>query len=656
MSVTAARLARVVALLALLAAVAVARYAALTDSVTVDEPSHLLAGYVAIERGDYRLSPDHPPLARMLLSWPLATSGAVFLPPGATSPEAAAAWRSGDFFRLGRELCETWNEGQRLVGRGRTLAIGLLALLLATIYRVARGIFGEAGATVALVAAAFDPTLLAHGHLATMDAPFSLAVLVALVAWNAWLRRPDGKRLAVATAAVAAVLLVKFSAFAVLPALPAMAIAARRAEPSRLPWRRLALAGTALAGGAFLAIWATYQFRFAAAVGPDAATATMHVLSDAGRPLPTTPAGAWESVLHDPATGADRPGLATPALRFLHSARILPEAYLYGLAYVAKKGSARAAYLRGDYSMRGFASYFGWAFAIKTPLATLALAALGTATLLAGAWGGRRKAAMAVGPAWPPLAWGLLTFAVAYLFLLTGSALNLGVRHLLPVLPLVWLAAGAAWPRETGSPLGRFRAGAVALLLLVLAAGTVAQAPRLIGYFNEAVGGWRQGHLYLADSNLDWGQDLLRLEERLRRAPPQGPVWLAQASDPPLPRGLGELGTRWLFGRDLHSPDPTPIAGGLYVISATELLGVYRPLARAASWRDPRLPARFEKAAEEHRLLPGATPPGELGAYEALRRLRLISRLAQREPDERVGTSLFLFDLSDGEVAEMTTP
>ncbi len=45
-------------------------------------------------------------------------------------------------------------------------------------------------------------------------------------------------------------------------------------------------------------------------------------------------------------------------------------------------------------------------------------------------------------------------------------------------------------------------------------------APRLIGYFNESVGGWRNGHLYLADSNLDWGQDLLRLEELLRREPP----------------------------------------------------------------------------------------------------------------------------------------
>lgn len=42
-------------------------------------------------------------------------------------------------------------------------------------------------------------------------------------------------------------------------------------------------------------------------------------------------------------------------------------------------------------------------------------------------------------------------------------------------------------------------------------------------------------------------------------------------------------------------------------------------------------------------------------AFEVLRRLRLIARLAQRPPDERVGTSLFVFRLSDEQVAEATS-
>ena len=36
--------------------------------------------------------------------------------------------------------------------------------------------------------------------------------------------------------------------------------------------------------------------------------------------------------------------------------------------------------------------------------------------------------------------------------------------------------------------------------------------PDHLAYFNQVVGGPRQGHHYLVDSNLDWGQDLKRLK------------------------------------------------------------------------------------------------------------------------------------------------
>jgi hypothetical protein len=39
--------------------------------------------------------------------------------------------------------------------------------------------------------------------------------------------------------------------------------------------------------------------------------------------------------------------------------------------------------------------------------------------------------------------------------------------------------------------------------------------PDHLAYFNEFVGGPARGHLYLDDSNIDWGQDLKRVERRL---------------------------------------------------------------------------------------------------------------------------------------------
>lgn len=684
------RLTSIFAAVGLAAAIALAGYGASTDSLTVDEPSHLVAGYTALAFGDYRLSPDHPPLARMLLALPLLGGGTVWRPPPLDTAETAEAWRSGDFFTLGRDFLESWNDGQERARASRWLAIGLLAVLLATIWLAARRHFGAAGGAVALWVAAFDPTLLAHGHLATIDVPFALAALATLLAADAWLARPSAGRLALVAAFFAAAALTKFSFFALLPALLAMAIAAGRGQAARETWRRIALGGVALAAATLVATWAAYGFRFAAAAGDDAAAATMHVLGDHGRPRPATPAGAWETVLHDPATGADRRGLAAPLLSFARDKRLLPEAYLYGAAYVAKKGLTRASYLRGSYATDGFASYFPWAFAIKTPLPTIALIALGLGTLGFRAWRRRQASQTAL----TPFAWGSLVFAAVYLTALLSSALNLGVRHLLPIMPLLAIPAGAAWPKRNsvgadvqpreisgvgaglrsrpvegghGSPPLHQDSPSVSfpilrpvivLLLVWLTVGTLSASPWLIGYFNESIGGWRNGHRYLADSNIDWGQDLLRLEEHLRRNPPATPLWIVQAGDPPLPRGLARMEPRWLFGEGSHAPHPAPVAGGLYVISATELLGVYRPLARAETWRDPRWIERFEQLADQaasRRHEPAAATSAP-DAYEALRRLRLISRLAQREPDERVGTSLFLFRLSDAQVAEATAP
>jgi hypothetical protein len=56
-------------------------------------------------------------------------------------------------------------------------------------------------------------------------------------------------------------------------------------------------------------------------------------------------------------------------------------------------------------------------------------------------------------------------------------------------------------------------ASAAAVALLWVAAGNLRVAPRYLQYFNEAAGGPAHGHEVLIDSNIDWGQDLLRLRE-----------------------------------------------------------------------------------------------------------------------------------------------
>ena len=301
--------------------------------------------------------------------------------------------------------------------------------------------------------------------------------------------------------------------------------------------RTLATGTAALAVVTIVAIWAAYGFRFAAAAGTEAGRLHLQVPMDYGQPPPKSPAVAWETVLHDPATAADRRGPLVPLLRAAHSIRLLPEAYLFGIAFVDKKSEGRAAYLRGEYSTQGFPSYFPWALAVKTPLATL--------LLFVGRPGGSGLSDAAGRRQLDPLAIGLGVFAAAYFVTLARSGLNIGYRHLLPVTAVLAIAAGGLAPSLFPARARRPLSVAVGAALAWLVAGTLLAAPHWIGYFNEAAGGWRNGHRYLADSNLDWGQDLLRLRARLVRESATTPVWLAQAGDPPLPQ---DLAVRWLWG------------------------------------------------------------------------------------------------------------
>jgi hypothetical protein len=87
--------------------------------------------------------------------------------------------------------------------------------------------------------------------------------------------------------------------------------------------------------------------------------------------------------------------------------------------------------------------------------------------------------------------------------------INIGIRHVLPIYPLLAVSAGCAmatlWPRR--------RAVVVAIVVAEIIVSARAH-PDYLAYFNAFAG--REPQRILLDSNLDWGQDLLRLEERLR--------------------------------------------------------------------------------------------------------------------------------------------
>ena len=252
---------------------------------------------------------------------------------------------------------------------------------------------------------------------------------------------------------------------------------------------------------------------------------------------------------------------------------------------------------------------------------------------------------------------GLTSFTVVYVAVAVSSDMNLGHRHLLPIYPPMLILCGRAvwWLR---SRVGQWLVGA-AVCLLVYANASI--YPDYLAYFNELIGGPDQAHRYLVDSNLDWGQDLKRLAAYTRDHP-ERTIKLAYfgSADPQYYGVACEMMPSQL---DFGGP-PAELSGGTYVVSLTQLFGVYTRQVRDEFWA--RAINRQQYAALTHRLAQPASPDLTAeqaaerayaqGRLEAARRWRLINRLKTRPPDERIGRTMFVFHLSQSEIDAYLSP
>lgn len=222
-----------------------------------------------------------------------------------------------------------------------------------------------------------------------------------------------------------------------------------------------------------------------------------------------------------------------------------------------------AYYLCGAVSDSGWYHYFLVALAVKLPLGLIAAAGAG-AVLLAG---DRRDPAVPGRSAWlwvPPL---VFLAAASY------SRVDLGVRVVLPAVAFLYvIAARLAAP------------GCCACVRRVVLAGCLAWAgvssyhagPHQIAYFNELAGGPVGGLRYVADSNVDWGQDLPLLKAYMDR---EGldVVYLSYfGTDRPEAHGIRR---QYLpgYGQFTAPPDTVPADAPRHVVavSANNLLGIY---------------------------------------------------------------------------------
>ena len=561
---------KMVALLLMIMAVLMLS-SSLGDSATTDERAHIPAAYSYLALKDYRLNPEHPPLIKDLAGLPLLLYGFNF-------PTNTAAWSrdlNGQWAQGTTFLYDAGNNPDLILFWSRIPIMALAIFFGWLIWSYARKKYNDKVALLVLFLYSFSPTFIAHSRLVTTDLGAAFGFFIGLVAFLKFLEHPSGKKVALAGLALGAGLLLKFSLFLLIILQVFLIIIWVIINPFYKYKRfnylikfgfKYALIGLI----AWVSIWPVYQYHvwnypaqsFKTDGTPYSYQDITNVIQmpdgqarwDAINQIPLSQKRDTMVLLGSFGGGPDPEGVAcNPQSQASISRRVrcLAEVTIamsdkpvlrpwaqwsLGFLMVLQRSSGgNTGFFLGEVSAAGWKHYFPVLYIVKEPLAFHILTLLAFSWSLyeilkrKGQWFSRMREWLASNFS----EFAFVSFIALYWISSIRSPLNIGIRHILPTFPFLYMLVAHRliqwaekheisnpqswwkWLREVWKrhAKGIFRYSIIAVLLLWLAADTLIIYPYFITYFNELVGGPKNGYKVVADSNLDWGQDLKRLKD-----------------------------------------------------------------------------------------------------------------------------------------------
>ena len=441
-------------------------------SATVDEPIHIACGMEWLDKGTYTYELQHPPLARVALAIGPYLMG------------LRACSRPGPYAEGNAILYSAGSYRSNLVS-ARIGNLPFLVLACLFVFLWACRWFSRAAAIWAVLLFVSLPPILGHAGLATIDVACAATVVMALYAFIRCLEDPAWWNLLFLGASLALAFLCKFSSIPFLglciPCAIVYVALVKRGVPLRaFQWRRVFVRVLIVCGVALVVLWAGYRFSLAP-------------MSDQIGVHPTT-----DHVF------AKRPFLRSLAYKALETP--VPLSQIRGGIRVVESHNTfgHDSYLFGEYRHTGWWYFFPVVVGVKTPIGFLILAGCGIFAILRGFRSSPWQQHLTV------------IFPVAIMAVCMSSKIDLGVRHILAIYPLLAVMGGYAMSEFF--ILARRTSRAILVMPMMLVAWVVAESwmarPDYLAYFNQFAG--THPERILAESDLDWGQDLYRLSRRLR--------------------------------------------------------------------------------------------------------------------------------------------
>jgi hypothetical protein len=388
-------------------------------------------------------------------------------------------------------MYDNWKEYTSLFKYGRCVIIFLGCLLGYFIYQFGSEVYGRKGGLFSLLLYILNPSIIAHSGLLTIDIGASCAILLSIYCFWKHLEKRSPHSTLYAGITLGLAQLSKFTALLLYPIF-------------------------------FIIITIIAVSRFLFENSSNRAGLT--VSSDTNRSLLLEDIGLFSlivfiSILVINAgylfSGSLLPvgeyhfssqGLKTFSSLLFQSFPVpLPYDYLDGFdsQLVISEGSNPfySSYLMGEYSLTGWWYYYLIAFFVKTPPALLIILSLAIYLHIKTGLRDNLPANLCL---WVPITAYLLYFSFF-------TRIYIGIRFILPVFPLIFIAAGITCksPLSTGKKMSIFINAMIVFCFL----SVIFSYPNYLSYFNAISGGPGRGHEWLIDSNLDWGQDLPELKK-----------------------------------------------------------------------------------------------------------------------------------------------
>ena len=514
--------------------VAFALGASWRSSYVFNENGRLASGIMRLVKRDFTAFRVNPPLTDAFAAAP-----AIFIR-GAYCPQES------DFVRVPFGRCE-YEAGEAFVEKtpndllflrlGRASMIPFALLGLCACYFYGRFLYGKIGGVIAAFLWVFSPFVIGYGSTIGADMPSAALAITTVGLFHRWLNTRDPQTLLFTGLILGVAELCKFTLLALYPLLLTLWALERFVRPrDGAPKNARQSVGAELASGM---IWVVGVSMIVLNLG--------YLFTGTFKPLGEY---RFHSLLFTGAENAD----AIPsdgANRFAETTlgKIpvpLPEDYVLGLdaqRFDFERGMR--SYMRGTWREQGWFLYYVYALTIKTPPCSLILFvwALLSVIIRRG-----RKISFDESVVW-------LSGLFFLLFVSSQTGFSIHSRYVLPALPFFFTASSriAFYLRNENNRIQRTTATLAATLCLTTALGVLNAFPHELSYFNAltpvfAKSGERPNEPELTstglqglrerfdrtimsaapkcllDSNLDWGQDALRLEDWLKTRPELGDI------------------------------------------------------------------------------------------------------------------------------------